>query len=101
MDRRLKLQKILETILGSRNVYYQPPDNIHMNYPAIKYHKNIKDVSHADDIKYKMCDSYTITVIDKNPDNQVIYEILKLPYSSYDRNYISNNLEHDVITLYY
>ena len=36
-ERRLELHEILCTILGSRNVYFQPPESIKMNYPAIVY----------------------------------------------------------------
>ena len=39
MDKRQTLQSELEAILGSRNVYYQPPANLKMQYPAIRYKK--------------------------------------------------------------
>ena len=31
MSRRIELQGILEGILGSRNVYFEPPSNVRMN----------------------------------------------------------------------
>ena len=34
---RLELQKYLEDLLGSRQVYFQPPASIQMKYPAIVY----------------------------------------------------------------
>ena len=37
MANRLDLQALLEDLLGSRNVYYQPPESVKMNYPAIVY----------------------------------------------------------------
>ena len=37
MANRLDLQALLEDLLGSRNVYYQPPESDKMNYPAIVY----------------------------------------------------------------
>jgi len=33
MGTRLELQNLLENILGSRNVYFQPPENLKLNYP--------------------------------------------------------------------
>ena len=45
--------------------------------------------------------AYEIIVIDKLPNNEVIDKILELPYSSFDRHYVSDNLNHDVITIYY
>lgn len=101
MNNRLKLQDKLEELLGNRNVYYQPPENLKMEYPAIRYSKTKIDSKHADDIKYSNMDRYEIIVIDGLPDNDVIDKILKLPYSTFDRHYISNNLNHDTIILYF
>ena len=42
MSNRLDLQAIFEKILGSRNVYFQPPESVKLNYPAIVY--AIKDI---------------------------------------------------------
>ena len=49
--------------------------------------------------KCEIC-GYTLTVIDRMPDNSVINKILELPKSRYDRPYKADNLYHDVITLY-
>lgn len=101
MASRLDLQNKLEALLGNRNVYYQPPESLKMKYPAIRY--SISDISsrHADNMKYTNFDNYEIIVIDNNPDNKVIRKILELPHSSYERHYISNNLHHDIINLYF
>lgn len=99
MASRLQLQSKLEELLGSKNVYYQPPDR--MNYPAIKYSKNKIATKKANDAVYSKMTQYTITVIARKPDHPVIEKLLELPYCSYDRNYKSDNLEHDVLTLYF
>lgn len=101
MGSRLELQTKLEELLGSRNVYYQPPNNMLMEYPAIRYSKSNINSRYADCMKYTTIDRYEIIVMDKLPDNNVISKILELPLSSYDRHYISDNLNHDVITLYF
>lgn len=101
MASRLKLRETLEELLGSKNVYYQPPESLSMSYPAIKYSKDKITSTHADDALYTSRCRYTITVIDRRPDNAVIAKLLELPYCSYDRNYKADNLEHDVLTLYY
>ena len=101
MSRRLELQTKLEELLGSRNVYYQPPESVKMEYPAIRYSKSNISSNHADDMKYSNFTQYEIVVIDRRPDNEVIEKILDLPYTSYDRHYTSNNLNHDVLTIYY
>lgn len=101
MNRRLELQTKLEGLLGSRNVYYQAPESLKMEYPCIRYSKSKIESKHADDAKYSKFTRYEIIVIDKKPDNEVIQKILELPYSSFDRHYTSDNLNHDVIEIYY
>ena len=101
MEKRIMLQNLLEKILGNRQVYFQPPESVSMSYPAIKYSRSNMNVKHADDSIYLQRVRYEIIVIDRKPNNQIIEELLKLPYCSYDRGYKSNNLNHDVLTLYY
>ena len=101
MANRLDLQSLLEELLGSRNVYYTPPESIKMQYPAIRYSKKKIESVHADDSKYLMRDCYELIVISKRPDNPVIKKLLALPYCSYDRHYVADNLNHDVLTIYY
>ena len=101
MASREDLQARLEELLESKNVYYQPPENIKMNYPAIVYSKSTIWNRRANDKIYRKMTRYDVVVIDRRPDNPVIDKILELPYCSYDRQYKSNNLNHDSLTLYY
>lgn len=98
---RLTLQNKLEEILGSRNVYYQPPESMKIEYPAIIYSKNNIEIKYANNNLYFKKNRYEIIVIDRKPDNPVIDKILELELSSFDRHYISENLNHDVLTLYF
>ena len=52
MRTRLDLQKLLEKTLGSRNVYFQPPPNVQMEYPAIVYKRQKIDNDFGDDLVY-------------------------------------------------
>ena len=101
MARRLDLQSKLEELLDSNEVYYKPPKNTMMSYPAIRY--SLKDIvlKRADDSSYTKRNRYEVIVIDKKPDNPVISKLLDLPYCSYDRQYIADNLYHDVLILYW
>ncbi len=101
MASRLELQAKLEELLGSKNVYHQPPESLKMEYPCIRYSKNEIDTNHADNMKYSSFTSYEIIVISKRSDNEVIQKILDLPYSAWERHYIADNLHHDVLNLYY
>lgn len=101
MADRLDLQSLLEELLGSKNVYYQPPETTKMQYDAIRYSKKNIRTTYANGSKYSMRDCYELIVIAKRPDNPVIKKLLALPYCSYDRHYVADNLNHDVLTIYY
>lgn len=101
MGSRLGLQNKLEQLLGTKHVYYQPPESLKMEYPAIIYSKSRIETKKADNSTYLKNIRYNITVIDKRPDNPVIDKLMTLPYCSYDRQYKSDGLNHDVLTLYY
>lgn len=101
MASRLELQTLLEDILGSRNVYYQPPATVQMRYPAIVYSRNDFENFFACNGVYGQTVAYSVTVIDKNPDSVIVEKVSKLPLCSFDRHYVAENLNHDVFTLYF
>ena len=101
MADRLELHSVLQELLGSSNVYYQPPESIKMQYDAIRYSKKTIDSKYANDRKYSTIDCYEVIVISRLPDNPVIKKLLSLPYCSYDRHYVADNLHHDVLTIYW
>lgn len=101
MDRRLKLQTILENILGSRNVYFQPPSNTKLSYPCIIYNRSTIESRYANNAKYNTRVRYSLMLIGRSPESELVEELLKLPYCSYDRFYTADTLNHDTFTLYY
>ena len=101
MDRRLELQTKLENILGSRNVYFQPPSNTKIEYPCIVYERDDIDQRFADNRTYINTVCYSLTLISRSQENNLVSKILELPYCSYDRFYTTDSLNHDVFTLYY
>lgn len=101
MGTREDLHSLLVDMFGSGHVYFQPPAGFKMVYPAIEYIINRRESDYASDKKYINTTSYEIIVIDKKLDNPVINKILELPYSAFNRHYVSDNLHHDVITLYF
>ena len=101
MKSRLELQTMLEKLLGSRNVYFQPPESIKLKYPAIVYSlNNIRNI-HASNAIHKKDMVYTLTYIDKDPDSENVEKISSLPYCEFDRFYTSDNLNHYIFTIYY
>lgn len=101
MDRRLKLHTILEETLGSRNVYFQPPSNIQMKYPCIVYERSSARDFFADNRNYRHVMGYSVTYIDRKPDNEVCDKLAALPLSRYERHYTVDNLHHDLFIIYF
>lgn len=101
MGTRLDLQRQFEEILGSTNVYFQPPESIKLKYPCIIY--SLADIytRNADDLHYTMHKIYNVTVISRDPDNDIAESILKMSKTRFDRRYVADNLYHDILTLYY
>lgn len=101
MGQRLDLHEILKTILGSDNVYFQPPPTVTMEYPCIVYRREWAKNFHADDKPYATKKSYQVTVIDRDPDSVIPDKIAELPLCAFDRFYVAENLNHDVFKVFF
>lgn len=101
MGRRLDLQTLLETLLGSRNVYFQPPANVQMQYPCIVYSRDNANTKFAGNKPYRHVNRYQVTVIDQDPDSAIPDKIAGLPMCSFNRFFAADNLNHDVFTLFF
>lgn len=101
MGSRLELHKALCEALGSKNVYYQPPETIKMSYPAIVYSRSNIQNSHANNLYYTQNFAYQLIVIDEDPDSEIVERVSQLPMCRFDRHYVSDNLNHDTFTIYY
>jgi hypothetical protein len=98
---RLDLQSLLETLLGSGNVYFQPPPNFKMEFPCIVYHPDNMDTHFAGNVPYSLTQRYQVTVIDKNPDSLIPMKVARLPRCLYNRFFTAENLNHSVFNLYF
>lgn len=101
MINRWELQQKLEDLLGSTNVYFQPPATITMKYPCIVYSRSDFTPWFANDQLYINHTKYSVKVIDKNPDSIIPSKVAQLPLCKFDRFYTIDNLNHDVYNLYY
>lgn len=99
MGQRADLQVLLETIAD--HVYFQPPTNVRLQYPCIVYSRDSEVAQHADDMLYHHRKRYMVTVIDTDPDSTLPDEVRALPYCSFERFYVGDNLNHDVFNLYF
>ena len=98
---REAFQARLETILGSRNVYFQPPENVQLKFPAIVYNLSRLDTINADNQSYLRFTAYDVVVIDRAPDSSIADIISRLPMCRFNRSYKSKNLNHFSFTIYY
>ena len=98
---RVKLQAKLEQLLGTRNVYFQPPESIRLSYPCIIYECSSMKTDYADNEIYRNYKRYKITVITKNPDSDIPDRLAALPYCGLSSHFTVDNLNHDVFYLYF
>lgn len=102
MVRRLELQARLEEILGSKQVYFQPPASVQLSYPCIVYKVGNGDAKYANNMLYNYKNSYNITFIYKRPNLEIIETMLRsFQMCSVSSTYCSDNLNHYVFNLYF
>lgn len=99
--RRIELNERLVSLLGSGNVYFQPPENIKIKYPCIIYDKVNENVIYADNVGYRKKNAYDVTVISRDPDFDLSNGLYSLGNCSYNRGFKSDNLYHHVYRLYF
>lgn len=102
MSSREKLQAALEDILGSRNVYFAPPESVKMRYPCFVYNYQRLYTRRADNKAYIKVPHYQVTYISKDPDSGMTDTMLdRFEMCSHERSYMSDSLSHDVYDLYF
>ena len=101
MARRLELHAKLVAILGSQNVYFQPPENLVMKYPAIVYSVDSETAEFADNDPYSRTKRWAVTVIDQDPDSQIPDGVSAMRMSLFDRAYTASNLNHTRYNVYF
>lgn len=101
MANRIDLHNELVNILGTRNVYFQPPESITMKYPAIVYSRSDIENNYADNNVYIQTYCYKVTLIDKNPDSKIVEKLSTFPKSTFLNHFCTAGLNHDVFKIYY
>ncbi len=101
MASRLELHEKLVSVLGSRYVYFQPPESIKMKYPAIVYERSDIPNKFANDEVYLQTIKYKVTIVDKDPDSEVVERMSKFKTARFEKHYVVDGLNHDTFTIYY
>lgn len=101
-DHRINLQQELCEILGTKNVYFQPPESVKLQFPCIIYELANGVETYANDMPYTFQRSYQVTLVDKNPDSPIVEKLAyHFPKSKFNRFFVNDNLNHFVFTIYY
>lgn len=96
---RLDLHDLLLEITD--NVYFQPPNNLHMSFPCIVYNLDGGFTERGDNRLYRYTKRYQVTVIDRNPDSELPDRVIELPMCEFNRFFARDNLNHTVFNLYF
>lgn len=96
------LQDKLKEILGSNNVYFQPPQTLKMKYPCFVFTRGSANHQFADNKTYQFTNRYSLTHIGYDPDPDIIKQVVTtFQMCTYDNHFVNDNLHHDVFSLYW
>ena len=102
MKTRTDFDAELRDLIGSTNVYFQPPESIKLKYPCIVYKLTNEDIKRADNRAYLRTNCYDVTIISKNPDYPLFDEIIeRFPMCRMGSFFTYDNLNHHNYTIYY
>lgn len=101
MRSRLTLHEKLVSLLGSRYVYFQPPESIKLNYPCIIYERYDINNTFADNDVYLQPRQYRVTIVDANPDSDIVSKMSLFPTAKFIRHQVVENLNHDIFNIYF
>ena len=100
-SRRIEFNSILVGVLGSNNVYYQPPKDSVMQYPCIVYELDDAHRRAADNGAYSWIPRYQVTFLRHEVDSPVSQKLAMLPTSSFSRHFATSGVNHDVFAIYH
>lgn len=102
LEQRLQLDDKLRALMPSGwSIYFQPPENVQMQYPCILYGRDNAYRAAADNLGYIKKQRYEVKLITRDPDNPILDDILTWPLTSYGRKYKVDGLHHDVVVVYH
>lgn len=97
-----QLQDELKALLGSDNVYFQPPSNKRMFYPCFVVTLGSASQEMADNKTYLFTDRYSITYISYDFDDDMRRRVVEhFSMCKFDRHFVEDTLQHYIFSLYY
>lgn len=91
----------LRACFGSEkpHVYFNPPENLKMEYPAIRYSRTGGRNIHASNAVHAQTNTYKIVVIDRDSDSLIARAVRRIPHCAKGTEYKSDNLYHFQFTI--
>ena len=102
-QRRYLLDDEIKRVQGDDNVYFQPPEGYKMTGdPRTLYERDSGDTIFADNVPYRFMERYKLTVMYTDPDCDLAIRFIEhFPLCRMDRHFVSSNMYHDVLVLYW
>lgn len=101
-QRRLCLQQRLESIDKVKEAYFQPPENLQMEFPCIVYERDGGNTIYASNSPYRFVRRYSVTVIDADPDSEIPDLLaMEFPMIRTSNVFITGGRYHHKFTLYH
>lgn len=100
LKQRMGMQARLEETLQSKNVYFQPPASVKMEYPCIRYRYADIDSTFANNRPYITRPRFEVIYISRTMDEEMLEKLSSFPKCLCDRSYTAENLYHTVFTIY-
>jgi hypothetical protein len=100
MGDRVIFHNVLVDLLGSYNVYFQPPAGFQMTYPCIVYSRDPFETEHANNKPYSIKTKYSVTAIVSDPDSDIPITLARLETAKAVTNFKKDQLNHYVYTIF-
>lgn len=98
---RAQLDSILRTILGTTNVYFDPPESFKLKYPCIIYRLAAHQERRAENEPYIKMRLYGLTYITRDADDPMVDTLEDLKYCHLNRPYTADGLFHYAYDIYF
>ena len=72
-----------------------------MKYPAIVYSRSDIDNRFANNEVYHQSHVYRVTIIDEDPDSEIVQKMSKFKTAKFERHFTTNGLNHDIFAIFY
>ena len=97
---RERFHRLLASVAPHCRLYYNPPENFKMEYPAVVYNLSKIKKKRASNISYLSNKQYEVTLITKDPEDQAIDGLANITMAEFERHFESDLLHHYVFNIY-